>query len=35
MAFFDSGATGFWSAIAGLVVIAIVSLTVARARDWL
>jgi len=35
VAFFESGAKGFWSAIAGMALIAVVALAVARARDWL
>ncbi len=35
VAFFESGAKGFWTAIAGMTVISIVALGVARMRDWL
>lgn len=35
VAFFDSGAVGFWSAIAGMVLLALIALAVPRARDWL
>lgn len=33
--FFDSGSSGFWSAIVGMVTLALIALAVARARDWL
>lgn len=33
--FFATGASGFWSAIAGMVALTVVALVVARARDWL
>ncbi|MCY7355035.1 MAG: CorA family divalent cation transporter [Lysobacter sp.] len=35
VAFFDSGAKGFWSAIAGMVTLAVAALAVAHARDWI
>ncbi len=34
-AFFGSGGEGFWRAVAGMVLLALIALGVARARDWI